>query len=1122
MRCPKCQVENPELKKFCSQCGAKLILSCPKCGAEIVPEDKFCGECGHNLTPPSEPAFKELSFDEKIKKIQKYLPKGITEKILSQRDMIEGERKLVTVMFCDMEGFTSLSERLGPEHMYTLMDQVYEILIHKVNDYDGTVNELTGDGIIALFGAPIALEDAPQRALRSALAIHREINKFSEQLKSQMKIPPLRMRIGIHTGPVVVGTLGNDLRVDFKAIGNTVNLASRMEGLADPGTTYVTEDTFKLTEGLFRFEALGEKPIKGKKLPVRVYQVIAPSTRRTRFDVSAERGLTSFVGREQELKLLLDGFERTKGGNGQAFSVIGEAGMGKSRFLYEFRKAVSNEDITFLEGKCLSFGKGVPYHPIIDVLKANFNIWEDDTDEEIRKKIENSLKLLNVEEAKTLPYLLELLGAKESGIDRMSMSPEGLKERIIEALRQTILKGAQIRPLVIAIEDLHWADKSTEQALKWLLESVPVAKVLMIFTYRPEFVHTWGARSHHNQVTLNRLSNSENLLIVSRFLGTNDIDPELQRLILSKTEGVPFFIEEFVKCLQGLQLIKREDGKVLLQGDPQSITIPSTIQDMIMARVDRLSDAAKTVLQAGSVIEREFSHDLIRAVTGLSEAELLSCLSSLKDAELLYERGLYPRLTYIFRHALTREVVYESILTRRRRKLHAQIGTAIEELRKDDLAEHYEILCEHFYQSEDYQKAAGYAKRSARKAEKRASLTDAIAHARKRVLLLEKLSDSGDEGRELVDARTALGLYLTQIDHWLEAEEAVKIIVPLAREMGYRKRLGQIQIIMGCYYGFIKEDLPKAFEALDEALCIASEEGDIITLLLANNWLGILRPFDCDFAKARNSLQKVIDINTAANNLWGIATAKAQLAYFCDFWPGSVDSLAGLSLEALKIAEESGDPISKGVSQTTYGASCYAKEHLENAKRHILKGADLLGRIGMHGWEANAYFLLAETYFAMKDYNKSRESLNHASRILEADQISPSWAGLVQLGMSRCGVMLGESIANLESLRAIPGRCRLKVFEGWNCRFLGEIFLNLGGSHVAEAEYWIQKAIEADEKNGMRFYLGKDHALYGNFFKRQGDRPHAQEELGKAIEILRDCGADGWVRKYEEEMAKLT
>ena len=307
MKCPKCQAENRETRKFCSECGAKLLLICPQCGFENLPRDKFCGECGHDLSLRSKPIPKELSLEEKLAKIQRYLPKDLTDKILAQRDKIEGERRQVTVMFCDMEGFAALTEKLGSEEMYSMMDEIYEILIHKVHDYEGTANELTGDGIMALFGAPIALEDAPQRAIRSALAIHREINKFNDKIKSESRMSPIRMRIGVHTGPVVVGMLGNDLRVEFKAVGDTVNLASRMEDLAEPGTTYVTEETFKLTEGLFRFESLGKKQIKGKEEPVKVYQVIAPSTRRTRFDVSAERGLTPFIGRERELELLLDG-----------------------------------------------------------------------------------------------------------------------------------------------------------------------------------------------------------------------------------------------------------------------------------------------------------------------------------------------------------------------------------------------------------------------------------------------------------------------------------------------------------------------------------------------------------------------------------------------------------------------------------------------------------------------------------------------------------------------------------------------------------------------------------------------------------------------------------------------
>jgi len=640
MKCPKCQFENSEEMQFCGKCGTKLERICPKCNFPNPPQFIFCGKCGHNLTLSSGPSPKDLSFDEKLDKIQRYLPKGLTEKILSQRNKIEGEHKQVTVMFCDMEGFTSLVERIGPEEAYAIMDQVYEILIHKVHDYEGTVNEMTGDGIMALFGAPIALEDVSQRAIRSAIAIHREMSKFSDKLKQEKEgITHIKMRIGIHTGTVVVGTLGNDLRVEFKAVGDTVNLASRMEGLAEPGTTYVTEETFKLTEGFFRFEVLGEKEVKGREEPVKIYRVIAPSTIRTRFDVSTERGLTHFVGRERELELLLDGFERSKAGRGQAVSIISDAGIGKSRLLYEFRKTVTNENIIFLEGRCLSYSRNVAYHPIVDVLKATFDIQDNDTHQEIREKVARGLQFFKIDEASTLPYLLELLSVKESGIDKIPMSPETRKDRTLEALKRVVLRGTELRPLIMSIEDLHWMDKSSEDAFKELLESISATRIFLIFTYRPEFVHTWGSRSYHSQVTLNRLSNRESLTMATHILGTPDIDQDLEELILQKTEGIPFFIEEFIKSLKDLGVIERKGRKYQLSKDIGKLTIPSTIQDMIMARVDNLPEGAREVLRTGSVIEREFSYDLIKRLAGLPEQELLSHLSSLKDSELLYERS---------------------------------------------------------------------------------------------------------------------------------------------------------------------------------------------------------------------------------------------------------------------------------------------------------------------------------------------------------------------------------------------------------------------------------------------------------------------------------------------------
>ena len=887
MECPKCHSDNETGAKFCNECGAKLEIACPECGKTNRLGSKFCNECGHNLTVPSVPTTKDLSFDDKLDKIQRYLPKGLTEKILSQRGKIEGERKQVTVMFCDMEEFTPLVERLGPEEAYGIMDQVYEILIHKVHDYEGTVNEMTGDGIMALFGAPIALEDAPQRAIRSAMAIHREMVKFSDGIEQErQEIPSLKMRIGIHIGPVIVGTLGNNLRVEFKAVGDTVNVASRMEGLAESGTTYVTENIFKLTEGLFRFEALGEKQVKGKEEPVKVYRVIAPSTRRTRFDVSAERGLTPFMGRERELELLLDGFERAKTGRGQAFSIMAEAGVGKSRLLYEFRKAVTNEDVTFLEGKCLSYSRGVAYHPIIDILKSNFDIRDGDGGFEIRGKIKKNLRTSDVDEASTIPYLLELLSVTDSGIDKIPMSPEARKDRITEAVKRITLKGAEMRPLIVAVEDLHWIDKSSEEYLKNLLDSISGARVFLIFTYRPEFVHTWGGRSYHSQVNLNRLSNRETLAMVTYILSTEKIDNNLEELILEKTEGVPFFIEEFLKSLKELKIIERKDGKYHLAKGIQEVSIPSKIQDVIMARVDSLPEGAKNVLQTGSVIEREFSYDLIRKMMDISQEEILSHLSVLKDSELLYERGIYPKSAYIFKHALTREVVYDSILSKKRKKLHDEIGLAIEALSLKNIEEQYGVLAEHFLEGENYEKAEEYLTLTGKEARRKSAFLSAISCAEKTVACAEKLSMSEANQKKLIDARTFLAGYHMSINYHVEAKQAVAPIVELAQRMDYQRRLPTIYVALGTYSLLIDEDFSKGVQYLNEALRISRERKDYFSMRSTYWFTALGLYYENEIEKSIEYLNKASELSAAADDPWSAIFSKSYIVSWFYVWQG--------------------------------------------------------------------------------------------------------------------------------------------------------------------------------------------------------------------------------------------
>jgi predicted ATPase len=546
--------------------------------------------------------------------------------------------------------------------------------------------------------------------------------------------------------------------------------------------------------------------------------------------------------------------------------------------LYEFRKAVANENATFLEGKCLSYSRNVAYHPIIDILKANFDIHDGDDDAAIKNKVAGGLTGLGVKADTTAPYLLELLSVKDSGIDQIAMSPEARKDRTLGALKRIVLQGSEIRPLIMAIEDLHWIDKSSEETLEDLLGSIAGSPVFLIFSYRPEYVHTWGSRSYHSQVNLNRLSNRESLAMMANILGTEDIEPDLADVILEKTEGIPFYIEEFIRSLTDLSVIEKREHTYYLSRKIQEVSIPSTIQDVIMARVDGLPEGAKEVLQTGSVIEREFSYPLLKMITGMAESELMHHLSGLKDTELIYERGIFPESSFIFKHALTREVVYDSILTAKKKRLHERIGHAIEALHRENIIEHYGVLAGHFLESANLEKGAAYAKLAAKRAQKAASYNDAIDYGRKRVACLENLPQSEDLTRQLIDARVTLGLYYNQMTYLVKAHEAVEPVVDLAVTTGYKRRISHINTIIGSYMYGVEGDYSRGIQHLEDALRDAEESSDWASLWAANHWLGHALAENCEFEKALDHLNRALGISQAANLTWSISIMKSCIA----------------------------------------------------------------------------------------------------------------------------------------------------------------------------------------------------------------------------------------------------
>ena len=604
-------------------------------------------------------------------------------------------------------------------------------------------------------------------------------------------------------------------------------------------------------------------------------------------------------------------------------------------------------------------------------------------------------------------------------------------------------------------------------------------------------------------------------------MGTEDLDGNVEKFILEKTEGVPFFIEEFIKSIKDLKIIEKKDNKYHMAKDIQDVTIPSTIQDVIMARVDSLPEGARELLQTGSVIEREFTYELIKRVTGFSEQALLSHLSALRDSELVYERGIFPQSTHIFKHALTRDVVYDSILSKRRKNLHEQIGNAIEELYKENINEHYEILAEHFIESESYEKAAEYSKLARRRTIKTYSHAEAIFHANREIVCLERLPMTDIVEKKIIDARTSLALYCTNLNHHVEAKEAVAPIVEIALDRNYQRCLPGIYIALGMHSFWVDENCSRGLQYLEDALKISEKTEDHNCFFLSSFFLGYCTSSSCEFERGIQHLNKLLDMSRAARELMSISFISGLTTYIY-IYQGRIDLAHQRSEESLKLAEKIGDMYVKGMAYCCYGASCYCKGLFDKAENSLSKAVAFCEKTTHFTWGALASSFLGDIYINRREYRRSQDHYNKAISFLRSCSYCPSWINLEELSVARAKILSGDQDIDMSTLFKYHGTNRIKIYEGVVARYIGEILLNLDDQHMSEAEHWIGKAIEVDERNGMMFDLGRDYALHSKLFRRKGDQSKAQENLNKAIGIFKECGADGWVEKYEQKLAALS
>ena len=778
MRCTNCKTENPAGKKFCGDCGAALANLCPKCGADNPAGKRFCGECGTALGAPAVAASARKSNELSIRVVDAPAPENL-----------DGERKTVTALFADIKGSTELVQDLDPEEARAIIDPALKLMIEAVRRYDGYIVQSTGDGIFALFGAPVAHEDHPQRALYAALRMQEELNKYSARLREAGNAP-LEARVGVNSGEVVIRSITTGVgHTEYTPIGHTANLASRMQVLAPTGSIAISEQTRALVEGYFALKPLGPTKVKGVSEPVNVYEITGLGPLRTRLQRSAGRGFTKFVGREREMESMEATAERAKSGHGQIVAAMAEAGTGKSRLFFEF-KAKNQSGWMVLEAFSVSHGKASAYLPVIDLLQSYFRITGEDDQRVRREKVAGRLSILDPSLEDARPYLFALLGIVEGDDPLAQTDAQIRKRRTLDAIKRILLRESLNQPLMVIFEDLHWIDEQTQELLNLLADSIGTARILMLVNYRPEYSHQWNSKTYYTQLRLDPLGKESADEMLSSLLGEDAEVRPLKRLIVEKTEGNPFFMEETVLVLFDERALVR-NGTVKLTKSLNDLKIPPTVQAILAARIDRLPTDEKELLQTLAVTGKEFSLSLVRAVFKKSDDEISRMLNDLQLAEFIYEQPAVGDIDYTFKHALTQEVAYNSVLIERRKALHERAGQALESMFAEQRNDHLAELAHHYSRSSNRPKAVEYLRLAGQQAAQRSANAEAINNFTSALEILKSLPDTPQRAQQELELETLLGpaLIATKGNAAPEVGAVYERAVELARQVGEDARL---------------------------------------------------------------------------------------------------------------------------------------------------------------------------------------------------------------------------------------------------------------------------------------------------------------------------------------------
>jgi class 3 adenylate cyclase/tetratricopeptide (TPR) repeat protein len=1123
MHCPRCETDNPEGMKFCIECAAPLTRRCPQCGVANPPQAKFCGQCATALTgqTPTPPPFlvplPPLS----------YTPGHLTEKILTSKAALEGERKQVTVLFADLKGSMELLADRDPEEARQLLDPVLECMMAAVHRYEGTVNQVMGDGIMALFGAPLAHEDHAVRACYAALALQAALRQYSDEVRRTHGLA-VHFRVGLNSGEVVVRGIDNDLHIDYSAIGQTVHLAARMEQLATPGTILLTPATLRLVEGLVRVHALGPIPVKGLTEPVEVFELVGASTLRQRLQASVARGLTPWVGRQIELAALAQTLGRAGTGHGQVVATAGEAGVGKSRLLYEFIHSPRTQGWLVLEAASVSYGKATPYFPVVDLLKSYLHIEQGDEPRTVRANVTGHLMTLDEALRDTIPALLWLLDALPPNSPFLTLDPPQRRQRTLAALKRLWLRESQRQPLLVVLEDLHWIDTETQAFLDSFVEALPTAHVLLLVNYRPEYQHGWGSKTYYTQLRLDPLPPESADELLQALLGHDPSLAPLKRLLTTRTEGNVFFLEESVRTLVETGVLVGEPGAYRLAQARPTIQVSATVQTVLAARIDRLPLEEKALLQTAAVIGTEVPFPLLQAIAELPEDTMHRGLAHLRAAEFLYETRLFPEREYTFKHALTHEVAYRSLLRERRRTLHARIVEAIEALAGERVAEQVERLAHHALQGEVWDKALAYCRQAGEKSMARSAHREAVGFFEQALRALQHLPKTRDTCEQAIDVRLALRSALSALGdsgrilvHLREAES-------LAATLDDPRRLGQVSLFLSDYFRY-RGVYDQAIAAAQRALALATASREVVLQALANYYLGSTYRAQGDYRGAIDFLGQAAAFFEGMRGrerfgrvLLPAVDSRAILAW-CHAELGAFAEARALGDEGLRMAEAVDHPASLMFAYRGIALPALRQGDLPKALPLLERAMGICHEADLPIYFPRMAAVLGEAYIL-------------AGRVADAvalltQALEQSTATAMIYYQALCGLSLGkaqllasgpkDAHALAEGTLVLAQRYQAHGHEAYALRLLGDIATHRDPPEVEEAEACYHQALALADELGMRPLQAHCHRSLGTLYATIGCPEQAQAELSTAIELYRSMEMTFWLPEVEAALAQV-